>query len=683
MRQTRLPLTLILDHEIFGAIESIEKEAVPEIRDALSMIKKNYTFLSEYFVNGGNDPERSRLLSEMSKSLAILRYKNEILKRGKYGYSEPSHHVNVDGETSPIMALIQRLQGEEGTPRFAVVETLFDKLWQAPALSNEEVSAVRYVMTDGEDTFVARTLVGALFLGLSVGIEQSKYSLLLEACRHSDLSVRMSALPALLMVSKACGDELMTLYPDLWDKAQDVVSTDIEAEELFAACNAIFSAYRTEEDHRIFVERIEPQLNDIAQKMNFLQGDDLFERLKSAEKSGEASEIERTVLEIQEELPRDRDLTFHTIHKMKGYPFFDSIPRFFLPWDKRHPAVNEENAEAFEKLLPMTFREGMVCSSDCYSFVSIGYWKQFSEILSSGLPDLTGVSMYKDADYYSKDFVFGLYRFVKLSSWGRVFPDPFGAHTNVLDHSLMSRLYDTPHAQVLRKIIERLVTLKEHNIAIQMAEALLTLDPDDTHLRRILTVIYYREELYEKAKKCLEHIVNIEGLAPSIALRLGELYERWGEGDKAFDLYTKAYATAPEDSRLAQHYAERLIERERYDEALKVLYALFFATDGKAHRVVYLLSDALLMTGKAQEALERLSELPEEDDKTFINKQIARILLNERAGALSALAPWCKESDTRALAFATKAKSVLTACAWDKTDISLLIDALTLSISKL
>lgn len=676
----------ILNHEIFGAIQMLEKEAVPEVRDALSTIKENYSFLSRYFISGGDDPERARLLDDMRLALDGLRYRNELLRIGKYSYFVPSHHLDMEGEASPLLALVQMLQvgsGADEAPRFPVLETLFDKLWQAPHLSDEEMAALRYVMTDSEGTFVARTLIGALYLGLSIGIEPSKYRLLLGACRHTELAVRVPALAALLLVSAQNAEELRELRPELWEEAQSLVAI-AETEDLFAACNAIFSSYRTEEDHRIFVERIEPQLNDIAQKMNLLQGEDLFERLKDAERTGEVSDIERTVLDIQDELPKDRDLAFHTIHRMKGYPFFDSIPRFFLPWDKRHPVLDMENAAAFEKLLPMTFRDGMVCSSDCYSFGSIEYWKQFSEMLAGNLPDLTGVKIEQDADYYAKDFVFGLYRFLKLSSWGEKFPDPFKDCLDVLDTELMGRVYDMPHRQVLCRLVERLITLKEYDLGISMAKGLIPITgAEDTHLLRLLAVAHYRAEDYDNARTTLEQIVRVEGLTSAIALRLGALYERAGESDKAFGLYEQAHSDAPEDAKLADVYAQKLIERDRHEEALKVLYALFFATDGKEHGIVSLLAEALLMTGKAQEAVERLSELPAEDDKVFINKQIARIILGERSGALADIAPWCSEHDDRLHLFSTQVKHVLPAYGWAKTDISLILDALTIAISNL
>ena len=640
----------ILNHEIFGAIQLLEKEVVPEVRDALSTIKENYALLSRYFISGGDDPERTRLLGEMRLALEDLRYRNELLRIGKYGYFVPSHHLDVEREASPVLTLVQMLQvGSEPdeAPRFSVLETLFDKLWQTPHLSDEEVAALRYVMTDGEGSFVARTLVGALYLGLTIGIEPTKYRLLSEACRHTEQAVRVPALAALLLVSAQNAEDLKELRPELWEDTQHLVSV-AETDELFAACNAIYSSYRTEEDHRIFVERIEPQLNDIAQKMNLLQGEDLFERLKDAEKTGEVSDIERTVLGIQDELPKDRDLAFHTIHRMKGYPFFDSIPRFFIPWDKRHPVLDTANAAAFEKLLPMTFRDGMVCSSDCYSFGSIEYWKQFIEMLGGNLPDLTGVTMVRDADYYAKDFVFGLYRFLKLSSWGEKFPDPFKACLDVLSTDLMGRVYDMSHRQVLSRLVERLITLKEYGLSISVAKGLMpTAGIEDTHLLRLLAVAHYRAKDYDNARTALEQIIRVEGLTPVIALRLGSLYERRGEEAKAFGLYAQAYADAPEDTKLALVYAQKLIEQGRHEEALKVLYALFFATDGKEHGIVSLLAEALLMTGKVQEALERLSELPAEDDKIFSNKQIARIILCERSDALADVALWCSEKDDR------------------------------------
>ena len=676
----------ILNHEIFGAIQLLEKEVVPEVRDALSTIKENYALLSRYFISGGDDPERTRLLGEMRLALEDLRYRNELLRIGKYGYFVPSHHLDVEREASPVLTLVQMLQvGSEPdeAPRFSVLETLFDKLWQTPHLSDEEVAALRYVMTDGEGSFVARTLVGALYLGLTIGIEPTKYRLLSEACRHTEQAVRVPALAALLLVSAQNAEDLKELRPELWEDTQHLVSV-AETDELFAACNAIYSSYRTEEDHRIFVERIEPQLNDIAQKMNLLQGEDLFERLKDAEKTGEVSDIERTVLGIQDELPKDRDLAFHTIHRMKGYPFFDSIPRFFIPWDKRHPVLDTANAAAFEKLLPMTFRDGMVCSSDCYSFGSIEYWKQFIEMLGGNLPDLTGVTMVRDADYYAKDFVFGLYRFLKLSSWGEKFPDPFKACLDVLSTDLMGRVYDMSHRQVLSRLVERLITLKEYGLSISVAKGLMpTAGIEDTHLLRLLAVAHYRAKDYDNARTALEQIIRVEGLTPVIALRLGSLYERRGEEAKAFGLYAQAYADAPEDTKLALVYAQKLIEQGRHEEALKVLYALFFATDGKEHGIVSLLAEALLMTGKVQEALERLSELPAEDDKIFSNKQIARIILCERSDALADVALWCSEKDDRLHLFSTQVKHVLPANGWDKTDISLILDALTMAISEL
>ncbi|MDO4771317.1 lipopolysaccharide assembly protein LapB [Porphyromonas sp.] len=687
-RDLHTALDFILDYRLLDGMTTLEGCALPEIKDHLETIRDNYTYLSDYFVKGVDDPQRSHILEDMRKSLAQLVYRNEVIRLSKYAYYVPSHHIPVEGDASPILSLIKmwQLPREDESDMdykryFAVLETLFDKLWSAPALTDEEVSAIRYTMTDGDNTFVARVLVNALALGLLPGIEPAKYLLLTEACGHRDLSVRETALSALMMISKMYDKVLGALYPGLIEKSRQVFAL-ADGEEVYAACNAIYSSYRTEEDHRIFVERVEPQLNDIAQKMNFMQGGDLLERLKNAEKTGEASDIERTILDIQEELPRDRDLTFHTIQKMKGYPFFDSIPRFFLPFDVHHPTLNLDNATAFEKLLPMTFREGMICSSDCYSFASIEYWKQFSEMLAGNIPDLSSSQIAKDADYYAKDFVFGLYRFIKLCSWGSLFSDPFEDHLNILESSGTRSLISSP--EPMRRIIERLVALKEYDLVTRLGQDFLSVSGiKDPQVHRILAVVYYRSKDYDMARAHLEAVVECEGLTAPIAMRLGELYEMAGRPQEALSLYTKAYEEHPDEPKVALDYARLLEIGGDYAEASKVAFGAFFNTDGKDADIVLLLVRSLLMMGKLREASERIAELSDDNDEAFVYKQFIRLIQGDREGAVDTLARWSKDITSRVSFVHKHAEKLLPKHNWTKSDIILLIDALKISISKL
>lgn len=680
-----LPLRLAIDYNILGAIQELEQSIHPEVSDALSVLKEHYAYLLDYYAKGGDDPERSRLLEEMRHSIASLCCRHAVKEIVGAGYVVPTHHLSEMEGGFSILSLTALLETAETSALwYAGLETLFDKLWQTPLLSPEETAALRYITGDGASPLLTRAIVGALYLSLSLGIDPAKYDLLLDICRSGDLGERMYALSALLLVTALREEELQGLYPTSCQKVRSLFG-ELSEDEVFAALNAIYSSYRTEDDHKVFIERIEPQLTQIAQQLNFFGGESLLEQFKSAEKSAEISEIEKTVLGIQEELPRDRDLSYHTVYRMKNSSFFNSIPRFFLPWDKHHPSLDLQNAEAFEKMLPLAFKsEGMVCSSDCYSFGMIDYWRQFTEMMGGHIPIDVVPTIDRSADYYAKDFVFGLYRFIKLSPWGRRFIDPFALHLDVVVGGGTAPLLDTGHRDFVHRLVDRLVALKEYDSVIHIADHFLGTHPEDTHLRRVQAVVYYRRADYAQALYSLETVERLEGISTAIAVRLGELYARIGEPQKALDIYAKAYAQDPEAQPLSTRYAHALMDDGRYGEASQILYASYFLRDGEGDVQQTLdLAQCLLMVGKADDALSRLSDVSDTEDRTVIYRAVAHILGGRRAAALEDLSRWCKLDSSR-LSYVTEIFSeVCPVYGWSHRDIRLLSDSLTLLISRL
>ncbi len=674
-------ISLLVAGKTYEAITELE-EAYPEPCDDILRVKSNYRYLIEYFAKGMEDPERVKVLMQIRKEVAILIFKRKAISLREPGVGHPLFITTLEQSKYSVAEEVSRLGDlvrDEDTKRsplfFEGLERLFDLIWCTYPLSGEDTASLRYLLTDCGDDLVLRTVVNALYLGTSLLFDPAKCTLLIDACRHEDMPIRTTAAPALLMIGRQYEDLIATIYPDLVAEGSAVLGM-LDEEELYASLNAIFSSYKTEDDNRIFRERIEPQLEDLAKRMQGADHGNILEHLKGFDTSQDADGIERTMLEIHEELPKDRDLGYHTIVKLKGGPFFRSVVRFFLPFDSRHSALKPENAKAFEKILPLTFREGMLCSSDRYSFASIEYWERVLETMGSFLPDTTSMLEEGTPDFYAKDFVFGLYRFVYLSPWQGGFHNPFEGQPNVCAGAFTtspSVLSDS----VVKRSVNRLVSMRLYELVRVIVEMRYehSCQLNDPMLRRMLAVVYYHRKEYDKTLSHLQKVVELEGATAEVTQRLGMLYRMKREYEEAEVWYRKASELAPDNIDILKQYGILLGEElNSYDEAIRVFYKAFFLTDGKDSEVVYDFARLLIRSGKAQDAYERLQEFVTKDREALMLQGISLLALGRRDEGLEKIVASQREMDRAE--HIESALKLLYRYGWSASDISLMVDAI-------
>lgn len=646
-----------------------DMRSLPVVDEAeLSNLESTYRFLSKYYEEGAVDPERSKIMRQIGISLMrMLRTNVAYIEEHEQPWNTRSAIIQTlraygYDRTSLISLIGVMRRGVEPYSHdyFDKLDQLFGLVWTSIDISEVEDQALRTLLLVEESSQLeAQTIVGALFLGTMQYFDPRKVELLYALWQgHPSIMVQGASLGALLILGRRHREELSCLHPQLVEQIRIALVAD--EQQLLEALKVIQVAYKTTENHKVFREKILPELKNISDKLQQVMGNSLTTRIEELQNGS----IDREKLEEVESLmakapdkfsmmkDTEQDVAFHLISELKAFPFFSKISHWFMPFYERFPGLSKENVAAFLKLLPMLMQGQRMISSDLYSYAFVPTWQQASDALLSQMDGQMPRKSPTETTLMDgvRDLVFGAYRFYQLSSHSNTLVNPFDQSPDIIGGAFLSGKGAISEEGLL-SLASLMVRFGQYAEAGRTYERVVHDYLTNTaEVWRGMAVASMMRNDDEIALDQLRRAVELEGKSEVTVRKIAQLLIRLGRKIEAVDWIAVSETELGEGIgyQLPLQRARLLQDLGRIDEALKAAFKADYLADGNNLQSAMLLLELLLSIGKAEEANKRL-EGKVLKGESLLWAGLVTIALGKRAEGLVRLRQWQEEGSQGAV----------------------------------
>lgn len=512
---------------------------------SLQRIADTYVHMRQFLLDGVPDPERDKIYNTLKNHLReIARDYLFIINEDRLDPFFADYRLQKARNRS-MAELADELQKTDYRLQMAavteadpvpflrkkedIVRNIFLKTWSLPPWAEEDRKTIGRMLleTDAEDrsSFSLRSqLISALMLGLLKFYDPGKFLLLLEAYDNfSDERLAARALTAIVLVLQRHGNSVLydsrvhevlnTLADSImtYTRLREVVMTLIKTRDTDRVSREVADAFKTT------MKNISPDVIEKMSREGMTIDSSETGMNPEWEKLMKNKELEEKMQRINDMQLEGMDVMMQSFGRLKTFPFFQSLPNWFLTFSPAHSAVNDFfeifDEEAFTAMAEATD----MCASDQYSF-ALGIL-QMPEDRRKALgvsvrAQLEGMrEILKDRENVRKKPVFAtevlifsrdLYRFAKLFPKKREFFDPFDNPLNFLSLPVLGSL------------------LSEDEIKLAVAD------------------FYFEHGYHTLALPLFENIVATGNAEKTIFEKIGYCYQMAGDFQHALENYEKA-----------------------------------------------------------------------------------------------------------------------------------------------
>ena len=600
------------------------------IRERLDDITDNYHRLSDFYLQGYEDPQRQQFYKQLSAQLdGIIR--DLILEDLKVEYPylkylNPQRQIpSVDDMrqqlesyvTDMAMASLSALNGSNDNltdihKRHANnLRSYFNLTVASPQWRHEyAVSFEKLLLSPAIDSADAQLMVSAVTLACLLVADAEKILTLIHVFQKSqDERVKQRAFVGWVF---ALSNGRYQLYDSVRQAVKEVLSDNSVKSALLDMQIQMVYCHYAERDNDELRKNIMPNIikSQDWQMMNMgsTSSDEssLEEILHPDEADKRMESLEKSINKMNDMRKQGMDIYFGGFSQMKRFSFFNQLYNWLIPYTPTHPDLGilpEElrNSGFLDKL----FKEGPFCDSDKYSF---------SIALSSVYPD-ENEEAWRHSAYIRRMYLQDLYRFFKLCDQRHPFFNAFGyAHPimfftkdmissemrgqlpALISFLLKKKLWDS-----LQSIVECFATSHEkepdcqgdevakslklasaalcmHNSdfvsAADYLKELSKMEPDNESLLRQYSLAVFKSGRFENASEIYKTLTQRYPQKMSYALGLAISLIYCGKADEAVSVLYKLDYEHPEDTEVQRTLAWGLLWVDRTEEAQKLYKSL-------------------------------------------------------------------------------------------------------------
>lgn len=471
---------------------------------------------------------------------------------------------------------------------------LFLDTWTNSAWSSTEAQAAQHFLVSEQlPVNDLCLLASAVTLSMLECFDPHKMKWLLDAARHPSQRVVQRALVGLLLVLHTYPDRL-SLYPALAAQFSLLKEENNLGPTFTTLYIQLLRSQETEKIDRKMREEIIPEMLknvNLMRNMKFGFEDAAEENDFNPdwEKAFEQSGLNDKIREMNELQMEGSDVYMSTFAQLKNFPFFNSLPNWFYPFDMKHSSMVHEfglTPENDNSMMVFLLQAGFFCDSDKYSLAfTLSHIPQsqrgmmFSQMTSQDMEELmdekrlSGFKQYAERpEVISNQYIHNLYRFFKLYPRRKELHDPFRDDITLHRIPALADVLDTPEAL---KAVADFHFSKEHPAeALELYHKLTETGCNDAEVYQKTGFCYQKAKCYPEA---VNAYVKADVLKPDHVWTIRHLatcYRQMRDFGKALDYYHKAAAIQPDNRILLFHIGSCLAELDRYDEALQYFFRL-------------------------------------------------------------------------------------------------------------
>ena len=586
------------------------------IRERLDDITDNYHRLSDFYLQGYEDPQRQQFYKLLSAQLdGIIR--DLILEDLKVEYPylkylNPQRQIpSVDDMrqqlesyvTDMAMASLSALNGSNDNltdihKRHANnLRSYFNLTVASPQWRHEyAVSFEKLLLSPAIDSADAQLMVSAMTLACLLVADAEKILTLIHVFQKSqDERVKQRAFVGWVF---ALSNGRYQLYDSVRQAVKEVLSDNSVKSALLDMQIQMVYCHYAERDNDELRKNIMPNIikSQDWQMMNMgsTSSDEssLEEILHPDEADKRMESLEKSISKMNDMRKQGMDIYFGGFSQMKRFSFFNQLYNWLIPYTPTHPDLGilpEElrNSGFLDKL----FKEGPFCDSDKYSFsiaLSSVYQRlppEVRKVLLSGevslnMPD-ENEEAWRHSAYIRRMYLQDLYRFFKLCDQRHPFFNAFG-----YAHPIMFFTKDMISAEMrqqLPALISFLLKKKLWDSLQSIVACFASSDENKTDgqdveveksLKLASAALRMHDSDYASAADDLKELCKMEPESESLLRQYSLAVFKSGRFEEASEIYKTLTQRYPQKLSYALGLAISLIYCGKADEAVSVLYKL-------------------------------------------------------------------------------------------------------------
>lgn len=560
--------------------------------EELDALATGYGMMLDYFRRGAADPERAALYADFLRRAEALSFRLE--REGKLRTDKQSFYATTFRtlqRLKPYGAGLSDMLSESTAPR-----DLFDFLWTSPMLSQTEENQLSDFLsapaTKEADLHRQAMALSALTLGAMDCFDMAKCRLLLDACLHKEVLLRVRGLVGLVMVT-IFHSQYMERCPELMTRMELLTGMEGMQGALELIQAQLFLSLTTRHIEDSLRQKIMPEIAKHVEELHKAKKlglEELTEKLNEMElnpeweqdgKPSPMAEYLRNYAQLQQ---RGGDLYLGMFKMLKPrFPFFNVTCNWFWPFTLEHPDIDAKACRD-SRLDFMSLNLGL-SDTDKFAFCLMastfknlgdkqdGMSRALSEELKKRLEahgeNLPHEATAPDFNEALRAYIHSFYRFSTLFIHREAFPNPFKQNLLLAEYAPFAHLLR--HPDFMRRMGDYAFSDKSFALAQLLFGHIDTTQRTPEDYQKI----GYCAEKNGQTAAALEAYLVADSLKPHSAWtirRMATLYRANGEHEKALQCFDELAGMKPEEGQIALRQAECLIHLKRFDEAFKFLF---------------------------------------------------------------------------------------------------------------
>lgn len=622
--------------EAFGLVRASVPSQQSHFLTRIDDLENVYRQLLSYFAQGVKDEKQAEMLLYLKRKLIGLAaevHRESVVAQGTGLFYDRLRYRRSIGFES-LVTLLEQAETSTVRKQFdELVRLIFDSLWTADALTDEEAAALSHA---GE--YIRLVAASALTMALQQQWHSKKLYFLLEELARPDITAdyRARLLVGVVLTLRSYPHHTRLYYNEIALRLEAVnehiplePTLEMLSIRFLFACETESITKHLQTELFSDIQKIAPDLRKFGMgDTESIQETGNPEWMEELEKSGLGDKI-REFSELQLE---GADVMHSSFMNLKGSSFFREMHNWFLPFDAAHSQIApllEENAvlkQLVEAIGPQ------LCNSDRYSFIvsmeslpaalrgsAMGAVGGELDALKEQIKQDVPVGETGKLDTAIKSYLQDLYRFYKVcerkNEFDDIFLSPIPPDLPVLDRYLYKRdtLLHTAEFLFRRKHYDRAAKL-----LADLAEGKES--ATDTTLHQKLGFSLQQQGLFAQALAAYSRAELIDTENEWLLKRMAHCYRQLCRPAEAAEIYERLFERNPHEATLLLQRGNALVEDSRYDEALQCFFRYEFSVDdaSKARRPI---AWCLFLTGQYERAGDYYRTILESDDlSTFTDR---------------------------------------------------------------
>lgn len=623
-----------------------------KLYNRLEQNKTSYAYMLQYMREGLNDPQRQLFYLQLGAELWTIadqaylsaldktstRYYHELRRtRAFMSLPEPTladklHTLESISDDMALRRMLPQngksstelLRKHEEKNRLLFLSTWSNSEW-TPDDAKEAGAFLQSELLQETDLCL---FVSAVTMSLLECFDTAKIKWLMEATQLTNTQAAQRAITGLTLVLLRHGLRVTLYYPQLMHDLETLNDKCQLGKQMNRVCVQLLRSRETEKIDQKMREEIIPEMMksvDFLKQMKF-DNDQTGESDRNPDWASafEQSELGNKLREMNELQMNGSDIYMSTFSLLKGFPFFNEMSNWFLPFDFEHSAVAESLKEMpdTDKMVKFLLTSGTFCDSDKYSLAltmaQVSKERQgmlLSQFSPQEMKDMVDETQLDDLrqqaarpEAVSNQYIHDLYRFFNLFRRKQEFRNPLKENLNPYHNPALRQLVNNPEqVQYIADFLFQNDYLPE---ALELYQTQIQWVRQPDTFQRIGFCLQ-KEKRYREAIKAYQ---TADEMLPNHTWTIRHLagcYRALKDYETALSYYRKVASLQPENRDVVFKIGSCLAETERYEEALQHFFRLDLEDEDNP-KIVRAIGWCSLLSGRLGQAAKYYARIPEE-----------------------------------------------------------------------